>query len=410
MIYTKIILDTRKLLATGVYPVKIRITFNRQQKYYSTGFKMTDKEFEETMKPNPGKKYQAKRLQLDHQDLKVKNIISKLDIFSFSQFEEKLYENKNAAKDIYALYEEIIQAKSNEGKISTAINYRCSMKSLKAFKPRLTFVDVTPAFLKTYEKHLLSEGKSISTVGIYIRPLRAILNEAINRKYLPRDHYPFGLKKYIIPESRNIKKALSREDFKKLIQYDPANHRSFEARAKDFWLLSYLCQGINPKDLLLLKKENIDGDFIRFIREKTKGTTRSGITEITVPILPEIRQIINKWKHQDGSSSYLFGFVKDDMSPLDIYKTVQQFVKNTNKHMGKIAGRLGIEKKVTCYTARFQFTKALVDADVSIEYLRQCLGHQSSVTTQRYIGSFENARKFEIASKHLLNFSNDDQG
>lgn len=404
MIYTRIILDTRKRNDGGVYPVKIRITFNRRQKYYLTGFKMTEKDFEEAFKQIPAKKLRPIRIQLDHQELKVRNIISGLDVFCFSLFEEKFYENKNAAKSIYSLYEETISAKINEGKISTAINYRCSMNSLKAFDSKLAFADITPALLKKYEKHLLEDGKSISTVGIYLRPLRAIINDAIARKFLPIDRYPFGLKKYVIPESRNIKKALCREDFKKVLQYVPADDNSFKSRAKDFWLLSYLCQGINPKDILLLKKKSIEGDFIKFIREKTKDTGRAGISEITVPALPEIKAIIEKWRVKDDSTAYLFGFIKEGMSPLDVHKTVQQFVKNTNKHMGRIARELGIEKKITCYTARFQFTKTMIDANMSVEYLRQCLGHQSTTTTQRYIGSFENEKKFEIAGKYLLNF------
>lgn len=405
MIYSRTILDTRKEKSSGIYTVKIRITCNREQKYYLTGYQMTKSDFEEVMKNVPPKRLQDIRIQLDHLELRAKTIISKLDAFSFRSFEEKFYGNKNAAKSIYDMYTQIIDHKMSDGKISTAINYRCSMKSLKKFAPKLSFIDITPSFLKSYEKHLLQEEKSISTVGIYIRPLRAILNEAINNKYLPRDNYPFGLKKYIIPESRNIKRALSKEDFRKIIQYIPEKEDGFEARAKDFWVLSYLCQGMNPKDLLLLRKENVEGDIIKFIRQKTKDTTRSCITEITVPLLPETIEIINKWKSKKEDSNFLFEFVDEAMTPLEVYKTVQQFVKTINKHMDKIAQNLSIQNKVTCYVARFQFTKALIDADVSLEYLRQCLGHANSVTTQRYIGSFENTKKHEIARKHLLNFN-----
>lgn len=114
------------------------------------------------------------------------------------------------------MYKEVIADKMQQGKVGTAVNYHCSMKSLQSFAPRLSLVDVTPKFLKTYEKHLLAEGKSVSMIGIYLRPLRAVLNEAISRKWFSRESYPFGIKKYIIPESRNIKKALSKKDFKKV--------------------------------------------------------------------------------------------------------------------------------------------------------------------------------------------------
>ncbi len=174
---------------------------------------------------------------------------------------------------------------------------------------------------------------------------------------------------------------------------------------KIFGFYLILCQGMNPKDLLLLKKDNIDGDFIKFVREKTKNTNRNSITEIIAPLLPESKAIIGKWKSNNDKSEFLFDFINEQMTPIQIYKTVQQFVKVTNKHMKAIACKVDISKNITCYTARYQFTKSMIDADVSIEYLRQCLGHQNSTTTQRYIGSFENSKKYEIASKHLLNFS-----
>lgn len=404
MVYTQIVLDTRRKNAKGVYSVKLRITHNRVQKYYLTGFKLSENDFEQVLKNPPPKKLEETRIQLDHLELKAKRIISDLIFFSFNQFDEKYYENSKAGTNLYGLYESIIKEKMEDGKVSTAMNYSCSMTSLKKFAPKLSFADVTPKFLRQYERMLLEEGKTTSTVGIYLRPLRAILNEAINRKLFPRDHYPFGRKKYIIPVSRNIKKALTREDFKKIIDYVPSEERSFEARAKDFWLLSYLCQGMNPKDILLLKKTDIEEGFIKFIRQKTKDTTRSSITEITVPLLPESKAIIAKWRSENADSAFLFDFITAQMSPLDVYKTVQQFVKMTNKYMKVIADAVGIQKKVTCYTARFQFTKVMIDADVSLEYLRQCLGHQNAATTQRYIGSFEDTRKHEIANKYLLKF------
>jgi integrase len=405
MIYTQLVLDTRRKKDSGIYTVKLRITYNRIQKYYLTGFKMTQVEFDEVIKDPPPKKYQDKRIQLDHLELKAKKIISKLEAFSFNLFEQKYFENSKAGKSIYELYHTVIKTKTEEGKISTAVNYSCSMNSLRKFAPCLSYIDVTPQFLNQYERHLLGEGKSISTVGIYLRPLRAIINEAIERKYLPINNYPFGKRKYTIPEGRNIKKALEKEDFKKIIDFIPSEHKSYEDRAKDFWLLSYLCQGMNPKDILLLGKDSIENDFIKFIRQKTKDTIRKGITEIIVPLLPETKGIIEKWKSSDEESPYLFDFITPEMTPLEIYKTVMQFVKMINKYMKQIADKVEVKKKVTCYTARFQFTKAMIEAGVSLEYIRQCLGHKSSATTQRYIGSFENSTRHSIASKYLLNFA-----
>ena len=306
MVYTKIILDTRREKASEIYTVKIRVTANKIQKYYLTGYKMTKNDFEEVMKNVPAKRFKDLRIQLDHLELKAKTIISDLGTFSFRGFEAKLYEKEQGTESVYDKYSEIINEKMTAGKISTAMNYRCSMKSLQSFSGKLSYVDISPRFLKEYEKFLLDNGKSISTVGIYLRPLRAIINEAIENKALSRDNYPFGIRKYIIPESINTKKALPRDDFKLIIQYVPEQEYSFESRSRDFWILSYLCQGMNPKDILLLKRRDLDDDFIRFIRNKTKDTVRRNPIEIQVPLLPETKAIINKWMNKNRSSIFLF--------------------------------------------------------------------------------------------------------
>ena len=57
MVYTKIILDTRHKSITGIYSVKIRVTSNKIQKYYLTGYKMNLGDFAETMKDVPHKKF-----------------------------------------------------------------------------------------------------------------------------------------------------------------------------------------------------------------------------------------------------------------------------------------------------------------------------------------------------------------
>ena len=405
MVYSKIVLDDRRKKGdlNFSYTVKLRVTFNGEQKYYLTGYKLSKAEFLEVFKKTPSKKMEPIRIQLDHIDLKARTLINKLHGFSFRMFEEKWFEKENATKDVYELYNHVISSKIAAGKISTAINYRCSMRSIKSFAPRLSFIDITPKFLKDYQNHMAASSHSISTVGIYLRPLKAILNEAIEKKYLRKEDYPFGSRKYVIPVSRNIKKAITKEEMKKIVQFVPGEKLGFEARAKDFWLLSYFCQGMNPKDMLLLKKVDIESDFIKFIRQKTKDTTNN-VTEITVPLLPEALQIIEKWKSK-GTGAYLFDFINETMCPVTIYKTVQQFVKQTNKHMKIIAEKVGVQKKITTYVARYQFTKALIDGGESVEYLRQCLGHQNSTTTIRYIGSFEDVKKHEIAKAHLLNFN-----
>ena len=45
-ITVSVMLDTRRLKSDGKYPVKIRVTSNRERRYYSTGKDLTPEEWE----------------------------------------------------------------------------------------------------------------------------------------------------------------------------------------------------------------------------------------------------------------------------------------------------------------------------------------------------------------------------
>ena len=49
---TKIVLDNRRKKNNDVYPVKLRVTFQREQKYFPTGYDMTQEEFEKVLNGN----------------------------------------------------------------------------------------------------------------------------------------------------------------------------------------------------------------------------------------------------------------------------------------------------------------------------------------------------------------------
>ncbi len=399
MVTIKIVLDNRRKKADEVYSIKIRVTWNREQRYYLTGFKMDAKEFDQLMKTVPPKRLQNIKIELEEMILKARLVVKDLQIFSFTAFEQKFLKPKPPKTTLTSLYNEVIQEKRKSGAIGTAVNYECSIRSLKTYCEKIDFADITPTFLHHYEKHLLAAGKQVTTVGIYMRPLRAIINLAISNEIIPRELYPFGRKKYVIPEGRNPKKALDDSDFKKIWSYKCVEEYSFEDRSKDFFILSYLCQGVNFKDLLLLKKKQLTENEIQFVRQKTKETSRSNPILVTVPLLDVAKKIINKWKSNDKDSAYVFGFIKPGMSEADIYKTNMQFVKITNKYMSSIATELGITKRITTYVARHQFSKAIIDSGESIEYLSECLGHSSISVTKSYVQRFSLAKRISTAQK-----------
>ena len=112
---------------------------------------------------------------------------------------------------------------------------------------------------------MVQAGYSLTTVSIYIRHLRTLFNDAIDCGMARKEQYPFGRRRYQVPASVKIKKALQLSDVQKIFSYK-AKKGSKEQWAKDMWVFSYLCNGINVRDIARLKYKNIDGNSIQHPR------------------------------------------------------------------------------------------------------------------------------------------------
>jgi integrase len=281
--------------------------------------------------------------------------------------------------------------------------------SLKKFVDDVSFTDITVAFLNDYENWLKAKNISKTTMGIYIRPLRTLFNEAIEDGIIKREKcYPFGKRKYRIPTSRNIKKALDLDEIKQIYYYKCDPKSESEQRAKDFWLFSYFANGMNPKDIATLQFKNINGDFIVFERAKTDHHLRSDPKPISVYINEDMKEIMERWGNKIKShNNYIFPILEPGMSPLRQYDLIQLFVRSINDWMGRIAKNLGLNKKATTYVARHSFSTVLKRSGASTEYIQDALGHMDVKTTENYLGSFNTETIREYAAR-LTSFKNDE--
>jgi integrase/recombinase XerD len=178
-----------------------------------------------------------------------------------------------------------------QGRIGSAINYQRTYRSIKAFKGNVLFSDITVSFLFQYENWMLSRGASKTTVGIVLRPLRSIFNEAIEDGIIKRENcYPFGRKKYQIPTSLNLKKALTQEELKQVFFYKSSNEKLTIGKA--YWLFCYLANGMNVKDMIFLRWKNIQGEYLIFERSKTDNSNRVNPKPITVYLTEDLLEII----------------------------------------------------------------------------------------------------------------------
>ncbi len=312
MATVKLIHDCRRAKKGGSYPVKLRVIHDRVAKHYTTTFNLTRDEYSRLFEENPGKKFRKIRDDLYDLRSRANKIIEKLPRFAFPVFERRLFQKSSEEADLLQAYDNYIGVLKLAGRVSTAVSYQCSANSLKSFRANLRFEDITVAFLQEYENWMLKNDASPTTIGIYLRSLRSVFNEAIADETIARELYPFGRRKYQIPTGKNTKKALSLTEIRKIFQYEPAHEG--EAKAKAFWLFSYLCNGINMKDIARLRKKDVDGDFISLIRAKTQRATRSNPKPIKIHLIEEAKRIINVLgtKNKD-QEAYLFPILEQNV-------------------------------------------------------------------------------------------------
>ncbi|MFT7072629.1 MAG: integrase [Patiriisocius sp.] len=392
-----IVLDKRKVNATGEYPIKLRVTYERKSRLYSINLSAAETDFDKLFSSKlRDQRLKDIKFECDEILHKAKEIEKELTDFSFEQFKNLFSPTYAGTADntkIETLFKEYIEELKKEGRVSTYQSYESTLNSLLSFKKCLSWDDITVQFLNKYEKWMLAQAKSITTVGIYARTLRAIYNLAIERGYTDIKSYPFGKKKYQVPAGRNIKKALITAEIKSIFDYPVLKHPEKE-EARDLWIFSYLSNGMNVKDLCRLKYENLQDGKIRFVRAKTELTTKSNRKEVEVILHPKATAIIEKWGNKNQSdSNYIFPILTAGCSAEDERRLVQNKTRVINNYMAKIGKELGITKKLTTYVARHSYSTVLKRSGVSIEFISESLGHSNIQTTESYLDSFEDETK-----------------
>jgi len=393
--HLKVVLDSRRPKKDHLFPVKIRITSQRKQQYFYTGVDLVEIDFQKVM--NGSVRSDLRNMKIKIQDLahRIQSIIDSMKDFSFHELNRQLKSTPESVGDLNQLFDKTINDLFAKGRIGSAIAYRDAKNSLTTFRKNLSFQDITPDFLLSYEAYMLSNNKSSTTIGIYLRHLRAIINQAIEKELIDRKNYPFGKNRYQIKAPRNIKKALTIDQIREIMNFvvEPG---STQQLAKDMWLLSYFCNGMNIVDILNLRQSNILTDTLHFDRAKTSKTIQNP-KPIVVSLLPQSQEIIVRWAQKGkGKDDYLFPVFNKTMSEERKLAVKQQFVKTINQHMKKIGEAIGFDKPLTTYAARHSFATVLKRSGASIELISESLGHQSLQTTEAYLDSFEDTtrRKF----------------
>lgn len=341
---------------------------------------------------------------------KAKKDLEGIDPFTFEAYESKLFRKSSDGQNVFWQYNERIKQFRNLNSIGTAVWYENSrdsiIKYLKHLKEksvdRLPFDKVTPKWLQFYEKYMLESGKSKTTISMYLRALRAVFIQAAKAGDIDNSLHPFGKGKYEFKGSKKVKKALTNDELKLLLQAEPKIPE--QHKAKDFWFFSYLCNGMNMKDILYLRYGQIGKDSFTFERIKTKNTD-SEPEQIEVFLNSFTRMVIREYgvKPTGNPKQLVFPFINEMESAERQHIKTKAFTRFVNQHIKKLALDNGLTKEISTYFARHSFATGLIREGKSIAFVQEALGHASSKTTQNYMAGFLNTERKETAEALYLN-------
>lgn len=437
MLTIAIILDTRKVKKGNKYPLKLRLYANGEREYYPLIYDLSKDDYDKLSASHINKNLQKIRSALKNVETDANKEATKIKPFDFkifqqcyikgnslfkqkskrkieqennpTEFDFTLYEKRfrilkekiPSADHISATYKKVISNLIEERRIGLALSYQDSYYSLKKLKGDVPFSSITKQYLNQYEQWMLHVKKrSKATIGIKLRALRTMFNEAIADKIIAEEFYPFGRRKYKIPTGKGTKTPLDLNDIQKIYDYIP--EQIHVQRAKAYWFFCYLGNGMNPKDFAFLRYKSIDQNYLRFTRAKTERETKDNPKIITAYLSEPMLAIINKWGNSDRNpDSFIFPCLKENLNPLEEYNRVRTLTKFITDGMMCIARELKIMKKINNAICRKTFATIMKRAGASTEFIQEALGHTVVSTTENYLGDYEDEAKKAFSIKLL---------
>ena len=194
MVYYKLVLNDKRSTNDGLYPVVVRITYNKNNTTINTGVRVKSNQWYSSSqlinKNHPN--FQLLNKTISEFYLKIQKLVHELNNnFSFVALRDLLSDKPKIKVRVPSFYEyaqAIIKNMMDVQRTGNAIVYQTGVNRLVNFSGNrnLSFEEINYTFLEDFKQKLLLEGAKINTIGNYLRSIRAIYNKAIKAKLVDR--------------------------------------------------------------------------------------------------------------------------------------------------------------------------------------------------------------------------------
>ena len=410
-------LDTRRALKGGKFPIQLFLYSKIEKKDIRVILKANNLEIEPVSVPDEFecvwgrdnnsefkikniKNYKLREFLLEREN-KIHFILKNSHISSLKQFKD-VFQVENQIKEtdiIKFLFNKTIDY-NKERRYSYSNSYKNTITKIKEYigKDHLKFYDIDVKWLQNFEKFVINSDISKSSLGFYLKNIRTVFNEAIEKKIIPKEIYPFGNKRYVISGASKKKNILSLEELTKLKNFKTKN--GFKQKAKDFFFFSFYSNGMTIKDIAFLQNDQFrkdtiitkdsNGNQVKIEREYFefhKKNKSPRVKKIRINITKEMSQIMDKYQNLNkGLQHFVFDIIKS-FDSLNQYKDYKNFNRILNKQLKSLAIDLGINPKISINWARHSMAAQIIESGVPSSVLSNYFGHSSVSVTEGYLNS-----------------------
>ena len=251
-----------KILKNGESPLMVRICKDGKKKYKSLGISVNPAhwDFKKNLPKPKCPNYEALLILINEKISEYQRIILDKKVNNAEFTATTLLQATDTLQTKHPVsvgegFKNYIQALKDEHRLRYAGMFEVSYSSFVKFNKHLDipFSDIDVAWLKKYEQWMKSNNYALNTVGTRLRHLRAVFNHAIEAKQTTA--YPFNSYKLSKVNQQTAKRAISKQDIQKIINYKGKS--DMECLAIDLFTFSYLTAGINFIDMAMLERSNI---------------------------------------------------------------------------------------------------------------------------------------------------------
>lgn len=406
--------DARRIKKNGLYTIYVRVNCHHQRLLLPTGVSLSDDDYAAALQVKAGssaiRKARAQVGQLFNKVVDAVNALNAENKFSFENLKSALAspQQKQSQKST-TLYEYWVQFGESKNTQKTREQYSNALKNfyrylgctvttvtdeatkvkslvIKGKKSKLLPSFVNEAVIEEWQDYMTKQGLSYSSKSIYLRALRAVLNSLGEKKIIGQTP-KFNIKS----GTRRKEDFIPVSDIIKIRDYEGRNRK-----AADWWLILYLCNGSNMKDIAKLVW---DDDFfykneLSYVRGKIADKVK---VTVHIPITEPLKQLLDKYATEPEKGRRVFPqILLNATTEAEIESRTHDFNRQIRKGMQYVCKQLGISP-VTASTARNSYITTLTWHSISDAFIDAMVGHVDSKNVLRgYQGTISPKKRLKV--------------